>query len=37
MSGGREVPKADILLCGKKRHYSITSSARDKSDCGIDK
>ena len=24
----RFVPKADILRCGKKRRYSITSSAR---------
>ena len=26
-------PKADILQCGRNWHYSITSSARDSSDC----
>jgi hypothetical protein len=30
----RFVPKADILRCGKKRRYSITSSARTRSDSG---
>ena len=31
------VPKADILHCGKERRYSITSSARDSSDCGTER
>src|SRR6516165_8660127 len=30
----RFVPKADILHCGKKRRYSITSSARESSAAG---
>ena len=33
----RFVPKADILRCGKERRYSITSSARDSSDCGTER
>src|SRR6516164_4172308 len=31
----RFVPKADILRCGKKRRYSITSSARTSSEGGM--
>src|SRR5215469_6081895 len=31
------VPKADILRCSKERRYSITTSARDSSDCGTDR
>jgi hypothetical protein len=30
-------PKADILQCGRNWHYSITSSARDSSDCGAER
>jgi hypothetical protein len=30
------VPKANILQCGKERHYSITSSTRTSSDCGTE-
>src|SRR5262245_9107239 len=29
--------KADILQCGRNWHYSITSSARDSSDCGTER
>ena len=28
------VPKADIVRCGERHRYSITSSARASSDCG---
>ena len=31
----RFVPKADILRCGKKRRYSITSSARARNGEGM--
>ena len=31
----RFVPKADILRCGKKRRYSITSSARASNEQGM--
>jgi len=31
----RFVPKADILHCGKERRYSITFSARARSDGDI--
>src|SRR5262249_58838543 len=33
----RYVPKADIVRCGERRRYSITSSARDSSDCGTER
>jgi len=31
----RFVPKADILRCGKKRRYSITLSASERTDSGM--